>query len=98
VSNEEQSFTWHGAYGEPGTSGPNGRSTKTAPGGTKGVMAAYRLVKRQQAEQRNQAYQERGRVPADPRYRYDPLNVDAIRPADEALLADLFGEASTPID
>jgi hypothetical protein len=62
--NDQQEFTWHGAYGQPGS---KDRSTKT--NGNKGVMAGYRRIMRQQAEQRNAAYQERGCVPADPRYR-----------------------------
>lgn len=64
---EEQTYRWHGAYGEPGSSGPNGRSTKTH--GNKGIMAGVRHMKRVEAERRNAAYQERGRIPADPRHR-----------------------------
>ena len=42
----------------------------------RGFMRRHRDAKREQADSRNAAYQERGRVPADSRYRSDPLNVD----------------------
>lgn len=40
----------------------------------KGAMRNHRNSKRLDAISRNAAYQERGRIPADPRYRKDPLN------------------------
>lgn len=51
----QQEFTWHGAYGQPGS---KDRSTKT--NGNKGVMANYRRVKRQQAEARQVACTDGG--------------------------------------
>ena len=44
-------YRWNGAYGQPGSSGLNGRSTKTH--GNKGVRAARKAAKRAQAEARN---------------------------------------------
>lgn len=104
---EELIPRWHGAYGQPGS---KERSTKT--NGNKGIMAGVRRIKREQAEWRNAAYQERGRIPADPRYReieearlerqaqshnasMRKLLRSDKRPADEALLADLFEKPCT---
>ncbi len=48
---ENKTYRWNGAYGQPGTSGPNGRTTKS--NGNKGIMKAYRATKRAAAETRN---------------------------------------------
>lgn len=45
------SYRFEGSYGQPGSSGPNGRSTKT--NGNKGVMRTVRATKRAEAEARN---------------------------------------------
>lgn len=44
-------YNWNGAYGEPGSSGLNGRTTKV--NGNKGIMRARRAAKRAEAEARN---------------------------------------------
>lgn len=44
-------YRWSGAYGTPGSNGPNGRTTKV--NGNKGIMRAVRVRKRNEAEARN---------------------------------------------
>lgn len=44
---------WNGAYGQPGSSGANGKWTKTERGGTKGIARAMKAIKRAEAEERN---------------------------------------------
>lgn len=47
----DKSYRYNGAYGQPGSSGPNGRSTKS--NGNKGVQRARKALKRAQAAARD---------------------------------------------